>query len=144
MKLFVAAKAFIQYNKKVLLLRESPTYKDGTYRDHYDVVGGRIDPNESLFDALVREVKEESGFTVEPGEHFHIAEKFQKIGGEDCHVIRVYFAVDAPHDRVKLSDDHEEYIWIDPEKHQDYNLIPDEHDNFDVYLKKVYAQKEKK
>ncbi|HEY4537553.1 MAG TPA: NUDIX hydrolase, partial [Erysipelothrix sp.] len=34
-------------------------------RNHFESVGGGINPEESLIDALKREVKEETGFTIQ-------------------------------------------------------------------------------
>ena len=43
-KLFVATKAFIRYKDKILILRESVKYDDGSNVGSYDVVGGRVNP----------------------------------------------------------------------------------------------------
>ncbi|MBU1037368.1 hypothetical protein KKF32_05110 [Patescibacteria group bacterium] len=43
-KLFVATKAFIVHQGKVLILKESPKYQDGANIGKYDVAGGRIKP----------------------------------------------------------------------------------------------------
>lgn len=45
-KLFVATKAFIRYKGKILILRESNKYTDGVNSGKYDVVGGRIKPED--------------------------------------------------------------------------------------------------
>jgi len=47
-KLFVATKAFILYENKILILKESSEYKDGTNVGQYDVAGGRIEPGENF------------------------------------------------------------------------------------------------
>lgn len=63
-KLFVATKAFIVKDGKVLILRESQKYEDGTNAAHFDLPGGRLAPGEHFAEALAREVKEETGLSV--------------------------------------------------------------------------------
>ena len=59
-KFFLATKAFITYNDKVLILREASTNPDGTNEGKYDVPGGRLEPGENPTESLAREVKEET------------------------------------------------------------------------------------
>ena len=66
-KLFVATKAFIVHNGKILLVRESKKYGDGTQSGNYDVPGGRIKPGERFDESLAREIKEETGLSVRIG-----------------------------------------------------------------------------
>ena len=63
-KLFLATKAFIIYEGKVLILRESGSYQDGTNAGRYDLPGGRLNPGEKYDEALAREVLEETGLTI--------------------------------------------------------------------------------
>ncbi|MES2122859.1 MAG: NUDIX domain-containing protein, partial [Chlamydiota bacterium] len=66
-KLFVATKAFIHFQGKILLLRESNRYEEGSNTGYFDVVGGRMTPGESFDECLMREVKEETGLDVKIG-----------------------------------------------------------------------------
>jgi ADP-ribose pyrophosphatase YjhB (NUDIX family) len=95
MQLFVGAKGLVHHNGKVLLLRESSKYLDGAELGKWDVPGGRINSEETLREGLVREVKEESGLDVEPGEILGAFDGFPMIRGEKCHVARIYFACEA-------------------------------------------------
>src|SRR5258708_5664220 len=69
-KLFVATKAFIVYNGKVLILQESNKYTDGSNEGKFDVVGGRIVPGERFDESLLREIEEETGLEVKIGKPF--------------------------------------------------------------------------
>lgn len=69
-KLFVATKAFIERDGKILILREAGKYQDGTNIGHYDVPGGRLTPGENWQVALTREVKEETDLDVTVGPPF--------------------------------------------------------------------------
>jgi len=53
-KLFIATKAFIEHNGKVLILRESPKNEFGTNAGKCDVVGGRLNPGETYEEALLK------------------------------------------------------------------------------------------
>lgn len=124
MKLYIAAKAFIVKEGKVLLLRESNEYEDGTGTGKWDVPGGRIDPAESLQEALKREVMEESGLSVTAATVFDVSERFQDIQGEECHVVRVYYLCRAS-GKVTISTDHDAYEWVNPQELGDKIIMED-------------------
>lgn len=114
MKLFVGAKALVHFQGKVLLIRESSKYAEGTETGKWDVPGGRIEPEEKVREGLIREVHEECGLTVMPGELLGVYDGFPRIGDTDCHVVRIYFLCEAPSAEVTLSDDHDAFAWVDP------------------------------
>lgn len=114
MKLFVGAKGVVHYQGKLLLVRESSGYVDGFQEGKWDVVGGRIEPDEEVKQGLIREIKEESGLGVVPGALLGVFDGFPVIQGEKCHVVRIYFLCEAATTDVILSTDHDEFVWIDP------------------------------
>jgi len=63
-KQFVATKAFIEYRGKILIVRESGDYQNGTNQGKYDVSGGRIEPRQKFSDCLLREIREETNLNV--------------------------------------------------------------------------------
>jgi 8-oxo-dGTP diphosphatase len=125
MKLFVGAKGVVYYEGKVLLVRESGEYQDGSEEGKWDMVGGRIEPPEEVRLGLVREVKEESGLDVEPGELLGVFDGFPVIRGEKCHVVRIYFLCKTNSNEVKLSLDHDKFDWVSPENPGDKILAND-------------------
>lgn len=114
MKLFVAGKALVCCEGKVLLLRESQWYKEGTKTGNWDVPGGRIHPSESIRDGLLREVEEETGLSVKVDKLLGAFDGFPVINGAEAHVVRLYFVAYADTKEVRLSSDHNEYTWINP------------------------------
>ena len=133
-KLFVAMKAFVIHNGKVLIVRESTKYQDGTNAAKYDIVGGRIKPGQAFDESLRREIREETGLEVELGRPFYVGEWRPVIKGEPAHIVATFFECQASTNAVRLSDDHDDYQWIDPKEFQKYALIPNLHPAFEAYL----------
>lgn len=133
-KLFVATKAFITYQDKVLLLRESDKYEDGVNVGKYDVPGGRVEPGQRFDESLLREIKEETGLEVEMGCPFHTAEWRPEVRGEKWQIVGTFFECDAQTSEVRLSQDHDHYVWADPQDVSKYNLINGLKEAFDVYI----------
>lgn len=125
MQLFVGTKAVVHFEGKVLLLRESNEYLNGAEEGKWDFPGGRINPEETLEEGLLREVKEESGLQVTKGKLLEAFDGFPVIRGEKCHVVRLYFLCEAKVPTVTLSTDHDEYQWVDPKDVGDKILMAD-------------------
>jgi len=133
-KLFVAMKAFVVYDGKVLLIKESSKYSDEFNAGKFDVVGGRVNKGERFEACLIREIKEETGLDVRIGKPFFVNEWRPVVNGEEWQIIGMYFECFSDSDEVKLSEDHEEFIWIDPEKFNDYEIIDNMKKVFEGYL----------
>lgn len=123
-RLFVATKALIIHDGKLLLLREAPKYADGTHIGEYDVPGGRIDPAEDLMTALKREVKEETGLSVVDAQLYDSTEWWPEKNDEQWHIIGLFYRVTvADASRITLSTDHDDYLWHDLNTAPPANLI---------------------
>lgn len=133
-KLFVATKAFIINEGKVLILRESSDYKDGGNAGRFDVVGGRVKPGERFDDSLLREIKEETGLTARIERAFHTDEWRPMVRDEQWQIVGTYFVCHVDSREVVLSEDHNEYQWIDPKNYASFELIPNLQDAFQAYL----------
>ncbi len=133
-KLFVATKAFINYKGKILILRESTKYSDGTNSGKYDVVGGRVEPGQKFDESLLREIKEETGLSVKLGRPFYVGEWRPKVRGEQWQIVGTFFECFAKSNKVKLSEDHDNYQWINPKNFKKYNLIDNLKPAFESYL----------
>lgn len=134
MRLFIAGKVLISHNNKVLIIRESSAYREGTQTGNFDVVGGRLRPGENFKEAVIREVKEETGLDVLLGLPLFVSDIRQVISGEQCQVIRVYFEGSSLTDKVTLSRDHSDYEWIDPRDYGKYPIIGNMVPVFQAYL----------
>jgi len=134
-KLFVAVKAFIIKDNKILILRESQNYSDGTNKGKFDLAGGRIIPGQRFDESLIREVKEETGLNIQIRKPFFINEWRPIVRGESWHIIGIFFECLAESDKVKLSKDHDMYLWINPHNYNNYNIIENLKPVFEAYLK---------
>lgn len=129
-------KAFITNNGKILILKESAKYEDGANSGRFDVVGGRVKPGQHFKDSLIREIKEETGLNVKIKKPFHVGEWRPKVKGEQWHIIGTYFECTIDDDKVTLSKDHDEFLWINPEDYKNHNLIINTKSAFEAYLNK--------
>ncbi len=140
MKVIVATKGLLFNDSgKVLIVRKSGGYQDGQQAGLWDVPGGRIESQETLFDALRREAEEESGLVPVIGDVVAVHEKFSVMGSEQVHFIRIYYHCTLSPDAdntVRLSVDHDEYQWILPQAHTEHNLIPDVAEVFAYFVQK--------
>lgn len=132
--LFIALKAFIERDGKILIIRESDKYHDGTQAGLYAIPGGRLQAGETFDAALKREVKEETGLDVEIGRPFYMAEWRPTVRGEEWQIVGVYIRCTAKEGDVKLNDDHIGFAWIDPASHEAHALIPNLHAAFEAYV----------
>ena len=135
-KLFTATKAFIMYDEKVLIVRESSQYKDGTNIGKYDVVGGRVKPGQRFNESLIREVKEETGLDIKIGRPFFVNEWRPVVRGKQWKIVGIFFECFADSDNVVLSKDHDDFLWINPSDCRKYNLIDNLIPAFESYLKR--------
>lgn len=140
-KLFVAAKGIVVRDGKVLVVRESSKYDEGTRAGEWDVPGGRIDPGEALSDAARREVLEETGLDVEVRDTFFANEATPRpvVNGEEWQIVRIFFECIADFNDVKLSDDHDEHKWIDPRDYKRENVIENLAPAFEAYVRKYLS-----
>ncbi len=135
-KLFTATKAFINYRGKILILKESSKYSDGTNSGKYDVVGGRIEPGQRFDKSLLREIKEETGLTAKLGKPFYVGEWRPEVRGEKWQIVGTFFECASKTNRIKLSKDHDDYLWIDPKDYKKHKLIENLRPAFEAYLNK--------
>ncbi|PIN91213.1 hypothetical protein COU57_01475 [Candidatus Pacearchaeota archaeon CG10_big_fil_rev_8_21_14_0_10_32_14] len=134
-KIFPAMKAFVCFEGKILLLKESSSYDEGTNSGKYDVVGGRVKPLERFDDGLRREVYEETGLEIKIGNPFSVGEWRPIIGDQQLQIVGTFFECFSKSDRVELSRDYDSFEWIDPLKYKDCNLIQNLFPAFESYLK---------
>lgn len=132
--MWVATKAFIEHDGKILVVRESSKYEDGTNVGEYDVIGGRIEPGQRFDESLLREIREETGIDVVIGRPFFVNEWRPIVRGKQWQIVGTFFVAHALSDAVVISNDHDAYKWIDPRNAKQENLIENLFPAFEAYL----------
>ena len=111
----VAVGGIIEYRPKqstkepeVLLVK---THKWG---NTYSVVGGKVRRGERLRDALIREIKEETGLVAEVGGHLCTFDQIQNSGYYQAAVQHIFVdhVVRVKTRQVALNEEAEEYLWL--------------------------------
>ena len=106
-----------------MILREATTYSEGSQTGKYGLPGGRIEANESFFDALAREVKEETGLTIKSLRPLHIGEWWPVISRTKNHIVAMFVLCASKTNKVVLSEEHDEYQWVDKDTYQKFNIV---------------------
>jgi 8-oxo-dGTP diphosphatase len=131
MKFGVAVKGIIRRDGKILVVKRADhdDHKPGVW----ETVGGGVDESETPQNALVREIMEESGLKVSVKEPFNVF-TFTKDTGEVK--IGITFLCDYTDGEVVLSEEHSDYIWINPSEFADMESVPSLHEEINNYCKK--------
>jgi len=129
MLLQVGVKALIKNNSGKYLLIKRSVVMNGETSASWDIPGGRIDPSETLLEALTRELGEEIGLTNVPGDYQLIAAQDIFVKEKDLHVVRLTYKVSCDIQQIKLSQEHSEYCWVDENEIHEIQAEP--------YLKEV-------
>jgi 8-oxo-dGTP pyrophosphatase MutT (NUDIX family) len=128
-RLDLAQKAFIMANGKLLLVKKSAD--DPERPGLWEVPGGRMKLDEEVDDHIRREVLEEVGLAVAPGEPFHVWQWVMnsRDGNGQVKVVaiaRVCHTQDTALDYAAREDD--DYLdvaeWVPLGEIHKYNLIP--------------------
>lgn len=119
MQYYLAVKGIIRRNDgKILVLKRSgrDDHKPGVW----ETVGGGMDREETPQTGLQREILEETGLEVEVQEPFNVF-TFKKDTGE--FKIGITFLCKYLGGEVTLSDEHNEYRWIDPKEFSEMESV---------------------
>lgn len=125
---FRVAAIIVSENK--MLMARNPNYK----RKFYYSVGGRVKLGESLEDAVIREVLEETGVHCEIDRLACLHENFFTDGdGVDFHEISVFFTIKPNAELMRICSGHKtadgpdsEYLeWIDINNCEEITIYPD-------------------
>lgn len=135
----VAAGAIIEHqpaksaaDKEVLLVK---THKWG---GRYSIVGGKVRRNESLRDALLREIKEETGLRGEIGPHIATFDQIKESGYYKSWVQHIFVdnIVRVKSKKVALNEEAQDYVWARPaDALRQLDIEPNARETLELYTK---------
>ena len=106
----VAKVVLIRKDDKVLILRRAAKLVMEDSPWEWDLPGGHVEANETLADTIVREVWEELSLSLGKATEIYAAEEV------------TFFVSYEWEGKIMLSNEHEEYLWIDPKDVDNYNI----------------------
>ncbi|MDN5274615.1 MAG: mismatch repair protein MutT [Candidatus Saccharibacteria bacterium] len=130
MNLQVGVKVLITNTEGKHLFLQRAAVMDNETEAHWDIPGGRIEPNEALLVALAREIKEETGLSLAGTPHLLGAQDIF-VPSKDLHVVRLTYEADG-NGEVTVSHEHQKVRWATRDEALDVNLDP--------YLREILSQ----
>lgn len=121
-KTILSVNALIWCKRKVLMLKraETKSIDPGVYSG----IGGKVEPGESVYDALVREIEEETGITEYKSIRPYSVTQ-HPYPPTDCEWINIYFVVNIDKQiQIPISSEGE-FHWLDPNKIEDLPMVTD-------------------
>ncbi|MBP7766979.1 NUDIX domain-containing protein [Candidatus Saccharibacteria bacterium] len=113
---------------RILILREADeSYSEGTNAGKWQLPGGRIQLGEKWEDGLIREMEEETGLAdIEVVRPVAVGEWRPTIKGIRTQIIAVFHLCYYKSGKIKLSEEHDQFSWIDESDLEKYNFTVSE------------------
>lgn len=119
-KTYFVVSGILKYKDRFLILKKSP--QDKNYPEHWSFCSGFVKEFESGEDAVIREIKEETGLDAEiitKGKIIEVEDKTK----EKNWVIMVFLCETGKTD-IKLDYENSEYRWITKDDFRKFKFVP--------------------
>jgi len=119
-KFFVAGHALIERKSKYLVTRRS---KLSNYMPlKWDIPGGIVQPGETLEETICREVREETGLTIQVGRVIYVYANRDQLPARQT--FQAIYLCKYKGGEVRLNpSEHDMYQWLDYDEIADVNMI---------------------
>ena len=116
----VVGGVIVNENKVLIVQRASD---EEAYPDLWELPSGKKEPLEKVTDAIIREVKEETGLTTEIIKMVDVFNFSVEKPDETRDVTQINFLLKLiGNSEVKLSNEHQNFAWISKDEINNYNL----------------------
>ena len=95
---------------EILILKRHP--KSKTDPEMWELPGGKVEKGEHFTDALIREIKEETGLDVD------VEDFFEAVQNDYAHkrTVQMIMYLEIIEGTVKISDEHTDFMWASLDK----------------------------
>lgn len=114
----------VTLDRKILLLKR----KNEPAKGEWWVPGGRVKKNETLDEAIVRKIKDETGLEVKIDKQFGL---FETIF-DDKHTVNICYILTTDNQNVLIDEEHEDYGWFD------FQSLPKVDNRLESVIKKYF------
>lgn len=116
---------FLTFEGRFLLLQRSE--KDDSFASHWGAPGGGIDAGESPAEAMLREIREETGLVFEMADLEELGAGYVTIDGKgkqfEYHMYRI--RVDFEPELLLNPEEHQSHAWVTAEEALELPLVAD-------------------
>ena len=121
---------------RYLVLKRSSSYLMGTWQP----ISGRIEKDETAWEAALREIKEEAGLTPDRFYSTNQVESFYAVDQNCINLVPVFVgSIDAPQPVGLSPEEHSEYRWITVAEADDYLSFTQQR-NLMEYIEREFVQ----
>lgn len=111
--LYEVVSCFLENNGEILLLHRQDHKSEG---NHWGIPAGKVENDESLEQAMARELEQETGHHAQPGELKYFNMVYVKYPDYDF-IYHTYHLPCAAPIEIKINPkEHKNFLWISPEK----------------------------
>ena len=131
----VTVRCFVEHESTMLLLHRT---EDESQGGTWGGPGGKLDPGENIFQAMVRELREETSLLVDEKDLSHYKKVYVRYPDFDF-IYHMFSLVFKEKPTIKLDhSEHQNFKWVSPIEALEMDLVLDE----DACIKLFYDIKE--